>query len=131
MKTLKFMGLPSTATSASNIRLKEKYKIFSETSLEKILNIFKGLNESNASGIYSLSAKFLKDGTDILARPISQLCNLSMKPYSFSRSCKIAKVKPLFKKRLQNWPSKLDPILLLSLLSKLLKGLLITKYRNF
>ena len=125
------MGLPSTATSASNIRLKEKYKIFSETSLEKILNIFKGLNESNASGIYSLSAKFLKDGTDILARPISQLCNLSMKPYSFSRSCKIAKVKPLFKKRLQNWPSKLDPILLLSLLSKLLKGLLITKYRNF
>ena len=125
------MGLPSTATSASNIRLKEKYKIFSETSLEKILNIFKGLNESNASGIYSLSAKFLKDGTDILARPISQLCNLSMKPYSFSRSCKIAKVKPLFKKRLQNWPLKLDPILLLSLLSKLLKGLLITKYRNF
>ena len=64
------MGLPSTATSASNIQLKEKYKIFSETSLEKILNIFKGLNESNASGIYSLSAKFLKDGTDILARPI-------------------------------------------------------------
>ena len=125
------MGLPSTATSASNIRLKEKYKIFSETSLEKILNIFKGLNVSNASGIYSLSAKFLKDGTDILARPISQLCNLSMKPYSFSRSCKIAKVKSLFKKRLQNWPSKLDPILLLSLLSKLLKGLLITKYRNF
>ena len=59
---------------------------FSETS-EKILNILKGLNPSTAAGIDNLSSKFLKDDTDILARPISQLCNLSIKLYLFPRSC--------------------------------------------
>ena len=70
----------------------------SETSPEKILSILKGLNPSMAAGIDNLSGKFLKDGAHVLARPISQLCNLSIKLNSFPRSCKIAKVKPLFKK---------------------------------
>ena len=66
----------------------------SETSPEKILSILKGLNPSKAAGIDNLSGKFLKDGAHVLARPISQLCNLSIKLNSFPRSCKIAKVKP-------------------------------------
>ena len=70
----------------------------SETSPEKILKILKGLNPSKAAGTDNLSRKFLKDGVHVLARPISQLCNLSIKLNSFPRSCKIAKVKPLFKK---------------------------------
>ena len=71
--------------------------VYSETS-EKILNILKGLNPSKAVGINNLSGKFLKDGADILARPICQLCNLSIKLNLFSRSFRIAKVKLLFKK---------------------------------
>ena len=67
----------------------------SETSPEKILSILKGLNPSKAAGIDNLSGKFLKDGAHVLARPISQLCNLSIKLNSLPRSCKIAKVKPL------------------------------------
>ena len=65
-------------------------------------NILKDLNPSKAAGIVNLSRKFLKDGADILAGPISQLCSLSTKLNSRSRSCKIAKVKTFFKKRLQN-----------------------------
>ena len=68
-----------------------------ETSPEKISSILKGLNPSKAASIDNLSGKFLKDGAHLLARPISQLCNLSIKLNSFPRSCKIAKVKPLFK----------------------------------
>ena len=68
----------------------------SETSPEKILKILKGLNPSKVAGTDNLSRKFLKDGVHVLARPISQLCNLSIKLNSFPRSCKIAKVKPLF-----------------------------------
>ena len=56
--------------------------------LKKILTILKDLN-----GIDNMPGQFLKDGTDILARPISQLCNFSIKLSSFPRSCKIAKVK--------------------------------------
>ena len=83
---------------------------------EKILSILKGINPSKAAGIDNLSAKFLKDGVHVLARPISQLCNLSLKCSSFPKNCKIAKAKPLFKKG-----SKTDPISLLSLLSKLIE----------
>ena len=78
------------ASSYDDIQFKDLNFEFSETSLEKMLNILKDLNPSKATGIDNLSRKFLKDGADILARPISQLCNLSIKLGSFPRSCKIA-----------------------------------------
>ena len=65
---------------------------------EKILNILKGLNPPEAAGIVSISREFLKDGVDILARPISPLCNLSIKLNLFPGSLKTAKAKLLFKK---------------------------------
>ena len=95
------LGLPpspnvfteSKVTSCyDDIKFKDLNFEFSETSPEKILNILKDLNPSKAAGIDNLSAKFLKDDADILARPISQLCNLSIKLGLFPRSCKIAKV---------------------------------------
>ena len=78
-----------------------------------------GLNPSKAAGTGNVSGKFLQDGTDILATPISQLCNLSIKLNSFPRSCKIAKVKSLFKKGSKTDPQNYHPILLLPILSKI------------
>ena len=81
----------------------------------------KGLNPSKAAGIDNLSGKFLKDGAHVLARPISQLCNLSIKLNSFPRSCKIAKVKPLFEKGSKTDPQNYRHISLLPLLSKIIE----------
>ena len=81
----------------------------------------KDSNPSKAAGIDNLSGKFLQDGTDILAKPISQLCNLSIKLSSFPRSCKIAKVKPLFKKGSKTDPQNYRPISLLPTLSKIIE----------
>ena len=86
-----------------------------------MLNILKGFNPSKAAGIINLSRKFLKDGADILARPILQLCNLSIKPNSFLRSCKIAKVKPLLKKGSKTDPQNYRSISLLPILSKIIE----------
>ena len=80
----------------------------------------KGLNSSKAAGIDNLSGKFLKDGADILARLISQLCILSIKLSSFPRSCNIAKVKPLFKKGSKTDSQNYLPISLLPILSKII-----------
>ena len=55
----------------------------------KILSILEGLKPSKAASIENLSGKFLKNGTDVLAESISQLCNLSIKLNSLPRSCKI------------------------------------------
>ena len=110
----------------SNAVSKDSDFQLSETSPEKILSILKGLNPSKAAGIDNLSGKFLKDGTHVLAWPMSQLCNLSIKLNSFPRSCKIAKVKPVFKKGF-----KTDPQNYHLCYQKLLKGLFMIKRRVF
>ena len=43
---------------------------------KRVLSILKGLNPSQTAGIEILLAKFLKDGADVLAGAIFQLCNL-------------------------------------------------------
>ena len=98
---------------------------------EKILKILKGLKPSKAAGIDNLSCKFLKDGADILARPISQLCNLSIKLNSFPRSCKIAKVKPLLKKAPKLNLKSTVPFHYSPSYQKLLKGLFMGKHEGF
>ena len=106
-----------------------------ERSPENILSILKGLNISKAAGIENLSGKFLKGGAHVFARSISQFCSLSIKLNSFPRSCKIAKVKSLFKKALRRIlktitlfhpPSPHPPCY-----QKSLKGLLMTKQKSF
>ena len=112
------------ASYYDDIKFKDLNFEFSGASPEKILNILKGLNPSQAGSIDNLSGKFLKDGTDILARPISQLCNLSIKLNMFPRSCEIAKVKPLFKKGSKTHPQNYRPIALPLILSKIIENII-------
>ena len=65
------------------------------TEIEKIL---RGTNVCKAAGIDDLLGRFLKDGSRVLSKPISELCNLSIKLGSFPDACKIAKLKPLLRK---------------------------------
>ena len=102
-----------------------------ETSNEKILSIPKGLNPTKAVGIDNSSCKFVKDSPHVLARPIFQLCNLSIKLNSFLRSCKIAKVKALFKKGSKINPQNYRPISLLPLLSKIIERIVYDQTENF
>ena len=76
------------ASYYDDIKFKNFNFEFSEASPGKILNILKGLNPSKAAGVDKFSGKFLKDGTDIIARPIFQICSLSIKLSSlkFNRS---------------------------------------------
>ena len=66
----------------------------------------KRLNPSKAAGTDNLSGEFLKSGTDILARPISQLCSLSVKLNSFPKNCKIAEVRNFISLQISIWFSK-------------------------
>ena len=62
-----------------------------------IERILRSTNVCKAAGIDDLSGRFLKDGSRVLSKPISKLCNFSVKLGSFPDSCKIAKLKPLLK----------------------------------
>ena len=68
----------------------------------------------------NLSGNFLKDGATVLAEPISQICNLSIKYSIFLSDCKTGKLKPLFKKGLKTDPKTYRPISLLPLVSKII-----------
>ena len=56
------------------------------------------MNTNKAAGIDNLSGKFLKGGANILAKPISKICSLSIKYFVFPTDCQVAKLKPLYKK---------------------------------
>ena len=50
---------------------------------------------------------FLKEGAPALASPITDLYNLSISLSSFPDDCKIAKLKPFYKKEAKTKPGKL------------------------
>ena len=87
---------------------------------DRVLHLLKDMNIGKAAGIDNLSGKFLKEGTNILAKPISELCNLSIKYSLFPTDCQIAKLKPLFKKGSTTLPKNYCPISLHTLISKIM-----------
>ena len=78
------------------------------------------IKSSKAAGVDKLSGKFLKDGANILAKPVSALCNLSVSRGVFPSACKLAKLKPIFKKGKKTDPSNYRPISLFPVISKII-----------
>ena len=72
-------------------------------------------------GVDKLSGRFLKDGVNILAKPIFALCNLSISQGFFPNACKVAKLKPIFKKGKKTDSSNYRPISLLPSISKIVE----------
>ena len=95
---------------------------FGHIARETILKILMNIDTAKSAGIDNLNGRFLKDGAEILASPIAQLCNLYITTSSFSDCCKTAKLKPLFKgKGSKTDPKNYRPISLLPLISKIME----------
>ena len=97
-------------------------------SILKILNEFK---TNKATLIGNLAGRFLKDGSNILYTPIANICNLSIKRASFPGKCKLAKIKPLYKKGLKTDLKNFRPISLLPVISKIIKRIIHNQTMNF
>ena len=82
--------------------------------------MIKRFDESKAPDIDDLSGIFLIDGASLLATPIAQLCNLSISFNRFPDTCKIAKLKWLFKKGSKTDPKNHLPISLIPFMSKVM-----------
>ena len=96
----------------------------SNTSEEKVLKILTNIESSKAAGVDKISGRFLKHGPNILPKPISTLCNLSVSQGVFPNACKVAKLKPIFKKGKKTNPSNYRPISLLPSISKIIERII-------
>ena len=101
------------------LQLQENKFIFHTIESSSVLKLLKNVEVNKAAGIDNISGRFLKDGADILAIPVTQICNLSIKLSHFPRDCKLAKLKPLYKKGSKTDPKNYRPISLLPIVSKL------------
>ena len=97
--------LPAAAKKFSNKSVEDYYNDMFNSNLKKfyfqtiqtryISDLLKNCDINKAAGIDDFSGRLLKDGADIL----TQICNLSIKFSHFPKDCKIAKLKPFYKKR--------------------------------
>ena len=67
--------------------------------LETIKKILACLDASKVPGLAGMSSKILENGAEVLALPLCNSVNLSIKQFLFLDQGKIAKLKPLFKKK--------------------------------
>ena len=120
--------LPLPTYKFGRERVKEYYKplniesknfTLKPTTYENVLKLLEEINPNKAVGIDNLGGRFLRDGAKILAKSITELCNLSIERSIFPDECKIAKLKPLYKKGSKIEPKNYRPISLLPLVSKI------------
>ena len=75
--------------------------------------------------------RFLKDGADMLSIRITEICNISIKLSHFPKNCKLAKLKPLYKKGTKTDPKNFKPIWLLPIVSKIIKRVIKDQIMNY
>ena len=127
----KRFGKESLSLYYDKFNLHSKNFNFCSVSKEPVLKIIQNLDLSKASGIDTISVRFIKDGANVLAVPISQLFNLSIKTSSFPDDCKISKLKPLYKKGSKTDPKNYRPISLLPIVSKIIEKLVHDQAQNY
>ena len=114
----------STISFYKDLDITKKNFLFHSVDFDTVLDILSSINPHKACGIDDIAGRFLKDGASILAKPITQIFNLSIKLSIFPNNCKVAKLKPLYKKGSRSDPKNYRPISLLPLVSKVFEKLI-------
>ena len=131
--------LPPAPNKFNKQTTREYYGNFNITNILKfetidstmILDILSKTNISKAPGIDKLPGTFLRDGSAVIAIPLTQIINLSIVTSKFPDLCKIAKLIALFKKGSRTDAKNYRPISLLPLLSKLFEKVIHIQTENF
>ena len=113
-----------------NIELKDNFNL-NLTTEKNVFKVLQFIHISKAAGIDKISGRFLKDGANILERPMAKIGNISIYSGIFPSNCKIAKLKPLYKKGSKTNPENFRPISLLPLISKVIERIVYDQVDNF
>ena len=105
-------------------KLNPKKLTFQTIQIRYISDLIKNWDINKAAGTDDLSGRFKKDGADIVTIPITQICNLSIEFSHFPKDCKVAKLKPPYKKGSKTYPKNFTPISLFSIVSKIIENVI-------
>ena len=97
----------SQCDNSKRLNLEENSFHFTKVSENTISDFLKEIKTNKATGIDNLSGRFLKDGSKVLATPITQICNLSIK------------LSAVYKKGKKTDSKNYRPISLLPIISKI------------
>ena len=101
------------------------------TTEKKDLEILQCIDISKAAGSDKISGRFLNNGTNILAKPVAEICNIPISLGIFSSDCKIARLKPLYKKGSKTNPENFIPTSLLPFISKAIERIVYDQQDHF
>ena len=101
------------------------------TTQEKVFKMMENIEISKASSIDKLPEGFLEGGAKILSKPISEITKLLISHGIFPNACKVAKLKPFFKKGKKVNGSNYRPISLLPLISKIIENVVHNQTNEF
>ena len=101
------------------------------TSPAEVSSIFHSLKNSKCEGVDGLSMFPIKETFDLLAVPLSHICNLSFERGVFPDKLKIAKILPVFKSDDPSLFSNYRPISILPCLSKVFEKLFYLRLSGF
>ena len=133
---IKIPNPPDKHNLQSVIRYYSRFTIpddfcLSNTSEEKVLKIMTNIWSSKAAGVDELSGWLLKDGSNIMVKPISALCNLPILHGFSANVSKVAKLPPIFKKGKKTHPSNYKPISLLPSIAKITESVIYDQINAF
>ena len=132
--------LPLPTDKFSKEKIKDFYKhlniennnfTLKPTTYKNVLSLMEKINPNKAVGIDNLGGKFLRDGAKVLAKSITELFNLSIEKSIFPDACKIAKLKPLYKKGSKLEPKNYRPISLLPIVSTFFEGIIHSQTQSY
>ena len=109
-------GVISVAQYYSYLGLTKKFDSL-PTEKDYALKILRDINTSKGAGIDRLPGRLIKNGADVLAKPVIDICNISISLNKFPKAFKLAKGKPIFIICRKTNVSNCRPISLLPILS--------------
>jgi len=104
---------------------------FKEVTVNEVFKNLKKLSRKKSPGIDNLSPGFLKDAAIIIAKPLCQVINLTLKSGLVPTDWKIGKVTPVFKSGSKNDIDNYRPITVLPVCSKVFEKCVHHQLMNF
>ena len=104
---------------------------FSPITTEEVIEALSQLSPKKAPGIDGISVRLLRDTVDVIAEPLANIFNLSLRTAIFPDDWKLAKISPIFKDGTKNDCGNYRPISVISTVAKLFEGVVYHQLRSF